>query len=212
MWCLERSTDKKFLFVAYFPSPASGRRDSIVKYEEFSNIFLNIKMIEMMTMNLKTNLLSTAVKEEIDHWLQKYPVDQRQSALLSALMLAQEENKGWLTTDLMDAVADYLQIPRIVAYEVANFYSLYDLEPVGKNKIYLCNNISCMLRGSEQIAKHLQNRLQIDFEQTTKDGKFTLKHAECLAACAGAPMMQVNKTYYENLTPEKVDEILAQYE
>lgn len=169
-------------------------------------------MTEATTIESKSNLLSQSVKTEIDHWLQKYPKEQRQSALLSALMLVQEENKGWLTTDLMDAVADYLRIPRIAAYEVANFYSLYDLEPVGKNKIYLCNNISCMLRGSNQIAKHLQDRLQIDFEQTTKDGKFTLKHAECLAACAGAPMMQVNKTYYENLTPEKVDEILAQYE
>lgn len=160
----------------------------------------------------KASLLSLKTREKIEHWLKKYPSKQRQSALLSSLMFAQEENNGWLTKDLMDAVADYLQIPRIAAYEAANFYSLYDLEPVGRHKIYLCTNISCFLRGSDKIADYLKKRLEIDFEGTTLDGRFTLKKAECLAACAGAPMMQVDKTYHLDLTPEKVDEILAQYE
>lgn len=155
-----------------------------------------------------TEILSEKICREIDHWTSKYPPERKQSAVLPALLAAQEENKGWLSTDILDAVADYLDMPRIAVYEVATFYSMYDLKPVGRHKIYLCTNVSCMLSGSKKIADHLKKRLGVRFGETTTDGKFTLKEAECLAACAGAPMFQIDKEYYENLTPEKVDEIL----
>lgn len=153
--------------------------------------------------------LSTDVTKEIDKILQKFPAKQRQSAIISALLLVQKRNKGWLTTELMDLVADYLQVDNIAVYEIAKFYSLFDLKPVGRHKIYVCTNLSCMLRGSEEILNYLQQKLAIDLNQTTSDGKFTLRAAECLAACGGAPMMQIDEEYHENLTPEKIDKILA---
>jgi len=100
-------------------------------------------------------------------------------------------------------------MPKIAVYEVASFYSMFDLQPVGRHKIYVCTNISCMLRNSDVIVEHLRSKLKIDFNQTTADRKFTLKSAECLGACGGAPMMQLDDTYHENLTPEKLDQILA---
>ena len=127
-------------------------------------------------------------------------------------MLVQKRNKGWLTTELMDLVADYLQIDRIIVYEVANFYSLFDLKPVGRHKIYVCTNLSCMLRGSEDVVNYLQEKLCVGLNQTTADGKFTLRAAECLAACGGAPMMQIDEEYHENLTPEKINKILMEIE
>lgn len=154
--------------------------------------------------------LSPEITQQIDKILAKFPHDQRQSAVISALMLVQKQNNGWLTTELMDLVADYIGMPKIAVYEVASFYTLFDLHPVGKHKIYLCTNISCMLRGSEDIAKYLQAKLQINFNETTADGKFTLKSAECMAACGGAPMMQLDDTYHEDLTYEKIDSILAE--
>lgn len=158
------------------------------------------------------SLLTEESRAEIDRWILKYPKDQKRSAVIAALHIAQAQNQGWLSEELMDAVAEYLELPRIAVYEVATFYSMYELKPVGKHKICVCTNISCMLRGSEKIVAHLQNRLGIGFGETTTDGKFTLKEAECMAACAGAPMMQVDKTYHENLTPEKIDQILQQLE
>lgn len=152
--------------------------------------------------------LSEAAIEQIEHWLAKYPKEQRQSALLPALHIVQDENKGFLTTELMDAVADYLGVPKIEVYGVATFYKMFDTEKVGKHKIAVCSSISCMLRGSEKIEHHLQERLGIKIGETTPDGRFTLKEAECLAACCNAPAMMVNKTYHEDLTCEKVDEIL----
>ena len=152
-------------------------------------------------------VLTEVEKKEIDHWIEKYPPDQKKSAVMSALRIVQE-HRGWLTPPAMDAVAAYLDMPPIAVYEVASFYSMYDLKPVGRNKIYVCTNISCMLCGCDKIVHHLQNRLRIQVGETTADGKFSLKAVECLAACAGAPMMQVNKTYHEHLTPEKVDAIL----
>jgi len=153
--------------------------------------------------------LSPAITKEIDKVLAKFPADQRQSAVISALMIVQKNNNGWLTTELMDLVAAYIGMPKIAVYEVASFYTLFDLQPVGRHKIYVCTNISCMLRDSDAIVAHLRSKLNIDFNQTTKDRKFTLKSAECLAACGGAPMMQIDDTYYENLTLEKVDQILS---
>ncbi len=153
--------------------------------------------------------LSDAVKAEIDYWLQKFPETQRQSALLAALHIVQDAHEGYLTDPLMAAVAEYIGISKIAVLEVASFYMMYDLKPTGKFKLYVCTNISCQLRGSDEIMHHLEKKLKIKPGQTTKDGRFTLKEFECLGACTGAPMMQINKDYHENLTPQKVDEILA---
>lgn len=152
--------------------------------------------------------LSEQVRAEIDQWICKYPADQRQSAVLPALLIVQKQNNGWLSTDLLNAVADYLGMPRVAVYEVATFYTMYELEPVGRYKIEICTNVSCMLTGCETIVKHLRNRLKIGFGETTPDGKFTLKETECLGACTNAPMFQLGQRYYENLTVEKVDKIL----
>jgi NADH-quinone oxidoreductase subunit E len=146
---------------------------------------------------------------EIDAWIAKYPPEQKQSAVMGALSIVQEANGGYLTTELMDAVAEYLEMAPIAVYEVATFYSMYELKPVGKHKICVCTNVSCMLCGSDDIVAHLKQKLNIGFGETTADNKFTLKEVECLGACGGAPMMQIGKTYYENLTSEKIDEILA---
>jgi len=165
----------------------------------------------MTTTATKESLLSPSIREQLDNWLEKFPADQKQSAVLIALHLVQDE-QGWVATEYMDAVADYLDMPKVAVYEVASFYSLYDLKPVGRNKLYVCNNISCMLCGSEKIITHIEQRLGIKMGQTTDDGKFTLKPAECLAACINAPVMQINDIYHENLTPERVDEILERVE
>ncbi|HHO68362.1 MAG TPA: NADH-quinone oxidoreductase subunit E [Gammaproteobacteria bacterium] len=149
------------------------------------------------------------VRARIDEWLKKYPADQKQSAVLAALQAAQESNGGWLTRELMDAVADYLGMPRVSVYEVGTFYSMLELEPVGRHMVSICTNISCMLCGADDIVAHIENKLGIRLGETTPDGRITLKkEEECLAACVGAPMMAVDGHYHENLTPEKVDRIL----
>ncbi|MBS0289338.1 MAG: NADH-quinone oxidoreductase subunit NuoE [Proteobacteria bacterium] len=153
--------------------------------------------------------MSQNARNHIDHWVQKYPKDQKQSAVIAALTFVQEENNGSLTNELIEAVAGYLGMPKIAVYEVATFYSMFELKPVGKYKICVCTNISCMLCGSQEIVDHLKVKLGINLGQTTPDGKFTLKSVECLAACCGAPAMQIGADYYENLTLQKVDEILA---
>ena len=155
-------------------------------------------------------MLSQDSLDEIELECAKYPTDRRQSAILAALRIAQDE-LGWLSNDTIEYVARLIGIPSVRAYEVATFYSMYHLEPVGKNVIYLCTNISCMLRGCDQIQHHIEDTLNIKMGETTEDGRFTLQEVECLCACAGAPMMQVNKDYHENLTPERVDEILQRY-
>lgn len=153
--------------------------------------------------------LSESVRQRIDQWLTKFPPDRKQSGVLYALRLVQEENAGFLTTELIGQVADYLEMPQSVAYEVATFYSMYDLKPQGKHRIDVCTNISCMLRGSDKIVQHLETRLGIKLGETTPDGRYTLREVECLAACVGAPALQWNdRDYYENLTPEKIDIIL----
>lgn len=157
----------------------------------------------------KADLLTEAAKTEIDAWLKKYPDDRKQSAVLCALQAAQHQNGGWVTRELMDAIADYLELPPVLVYEVGTFYSMIELEPVGRNMVALCTNISCMLCGAQGIVEHVENKLGIKLGETTPDGRITLKlEEECLAACAGGPMMTVNGHYYEQLTPEKVDEIL----
>ena len=153
-------------------------------------------------------MLSPESLAKIDKELAKYPAEHRQSAVMSALRIAQDE-LGWLSKDTITFVADYLHIPAIAALEVATFYNMYELEPVGQHKITVCTNISCMLRGSDEIVGHLENRLGIHLGETTADGKFTLKEGECMGCCGGAPLFHINnKRMCEYLTPEKVDEIL----
>jgi len=160
----------------------------------------------------KTGLLSEASRAEIDRWIAKYPPDRKQAAVMAALRIAQDQNGGWLSVDLIEAVAQYLEMPPIAAHEVATFYTMYDLKPVGRHKVCVCTNISCQLSGSARIMDHLRKKLGVKPGETTPGGKFTLKEVECLGACTGAPMMMVGKNYYENLTPEKVDEILDKLE
>ncbi|MGR8947476.1 MAG: NADH-quinone oxidoreductase subunit NuoE family protein [Gammaproteobacteria bacterium] len=158
-----------------------------------------------------SSILSAHAIEVIEHWLAKYPADQRQSAVLAALQEVQHENEGYLTTELMDAVADYLGMARIAVYEVASFYSMFETKEVGRHSVSICTNISCMLRGSDQIVEHVERSLGIKVGESTADGRIFLKREEeCLAACCGAPMMMVDHVYHENLTPSKVDEILAE--
>lgn len=155
-----------------------------------------------------TDKLSPGALAQIDKEIAKYPSEHKQSAVMAALRIAQEEH-GWLPVPVMDHIAEYLGMRPIQVYEVATFYSMYDLNPVGRHKICVCTNISCMLRGSDDVVAHLERKLGIKMGETTTDGKFTLKEVECLAACGGAPMFQIGKRYYENLTPQKIDEILA---
>lgn len=156
--------------------------------------------------------LSSSARAHIDAWLKKFPAEQKQSAIIAALTYVQDENGGWLTNELIEAVAAYLGMPKIAAYEVATFYSMFLLKPVGRHVINVCTNISCMLCGSKQIVNHLESRLGIGLGETTTDGKFTLRSVECLAACVGAPMIQIGRQYYENLTPDKIDAILSALE
>lgn len=155
-------------------------------------------------------MLSVEALAKIDRELTKYPADRRQAAVMSALRIAQAE-KGWLSKETIAFVADYLGIPAIAALEVASFYNMYELEPVGKYKLTVCTNISCMLRDSDVIVEHLQQKLGIGFNETTADGKFTLKEGECMGCCAGAPLLHVNNhRMCEYLTPEKVDALLEE--
>jgi NADH-quinone oxidoreductase subunit E len=156
----------------------------------------------------KLDLINTESKADIDNWIAKYPANQKQSAVMAALRIVQDQHGGFLTNDLIEAVAEYLDMQAIAVYEVATFYSMYELKPVGKHKICVCTNISCMLCGSDTIVNHLQKKLGIKFGETTADGKYTLKEVECLGACVNAPMLQIGNQYYENLTPEKVDQII----
>ncbi len=157
----------------------------------------------------KTALLNDHTREEIDGWVARFPEDRKRSAVLQSLSAAQHQNEGFLTTELMDAVAEYLDLPPMYVYEVASFYSIFETKPVARNNVAICTNISCMLMGSDSIVEHVENKLGIKMGESTADGRIYLKcEEECLAACAGGPMMQVNHVYHENLTPEKVDEIL----
>ena len=167
----------------------------------------------MSTEITETVVLTEDIKEKIDTWVAKFPVGKQRSAIIGSLHAVQEQNQGYLTPELMDAVADYLDQPRIYVYEVATFYSMFQTKPVGRNEIAICTNISCMLSGSDLIVQHIENRLNIKLGESTKDGNiFLKKEEECLAACTGAPMMMVNHKYIENLDIEKVNEILDKLE
>ena len=158
------------------------------------------------------DLLTLESRAEIDRWVAKYPPEWKQSAVMAALRVAQDQNGGWLTNELIEAVASYLEMPSVAAYEVATFYAMYELEPVGRHKICVCNSISCLLNGSEAIVEHLKNKLGVGLNEVTPDGKFSIKEVECLGACVNAPMFMIGKTYHENLTPEKIDRILDELE
>ncbi len=154
-------------------------------------------------------LLSAHVREEIEHWKARFPEDRQRSAVIGALHAVQHENGGYLTPELMDAVAEYLGLPNIQVYEVATFYSMFQTKPVGRHNVAICTNVSCMLRGADEIVEHVETRLGVKLGESTADGRIYLKREEeCLAACCGAPMMMVNHEYYENLTLDQVDDIL----
>ena len=153
--------------------------------------------------------LSAHVVEEIERWKARFPADQKRSAVIGALHAAQHENEGFLTTEIMNGVADYLGLPPIQVYEVATFYSMFQTRPVGRHNVAICTNVSCMLRGAEDIVSHVEQKLGIKLGESTADGRIYLKkEEECLAACCGAPMMMVDHKYYEDLTIEQVDAIL----
>jgi NADH-quinone oxidoreductase subunit E len=157
----------------------------------------------------KTALLSEETRHEIDHWVAKFPAGRQRSAVLAALRFAQEQNHGFLTTELMDAVAEYLALPPVQVYEVAAFYSMYETKPCGRHHVSICTNISCMLCGAEDIVAYAEKKLGIRTGESTPDGRIFLKREEeCLAACTGAPMMMVDHVFHENLTPEVVDRVL----
>jgi len=153
--------------------------------------------------------LSAHVKDEIEHWKARFPEDRQRSAVISALHAVQHENHGFVTAEQMNAVAEYLDLPTIQVYEVATFYSMFQTREVGRNEVAICTNVSCMLRGADDIVHHVENKLGIKLGESTEDGKIFLKtEEECIAACCGAPALMVNHKYYENLTKEMVDEIL----
>ncbi len=153
--------------------------------------------------------LTAETRRRIDHWTAKFPPDRQRSAVLQALTAAQDQNGGWLTRELITAVANYLDIPPAWAYEVASFYSLFHLQPTGRHKVAICTNISCWLCGAEDVVRHVEQRLGIGLGETTADGRITLvREEECLAGCVGAPMMIVDGHYHEHLTTAKVDQIL----
>lgn len=155
-------------------------------------------------------MLSQEAIKKIEYELTKYPADKPQAAVMSALRIVQME-RGWLSQESISEVANYLGIPEIAAMEVATFYNMYDLEPVGKYKLTVCTNISCMLRGSDEIVNHLRDKLGVGFNEVTPDGKFCLKEGECMGCCGGAPLLHVNNTeMHEFLTPEKVDALLKE--
>ena len=158
-------------------------------------------------------VLGERTRAHIDHWVAKFPPDRKRSALIQGLMAAQEQNGGWLSDELIAAVAKYLGLPPVWAYEVATFYSMFDLEPVGRHKVSICTNISCWLNGAEDLVAHVERKLGCSLGHSTADGRVKLvREEECLAACAGAPMMVVDGHYHENLTVEKVDKLLDELE
>lgn len=153
--------------------------------------------------------LSAHAREEIDGWVAKFPPDRKRSAVISALHVVQHENQGFLTAPLMDAVAAYLALPPILVYEVATFYSMFETKPCGRHHVSVCTNISCMLRGAQDVVDHVEKKLGIKTGESTPDGRIFLKREEeCLAACTGAPMMMIDHIFHENLTPETVDRLL----
>jgi NADH-quinone oxidoreductase subunit E len=157
----------------------------------------------------KLQLLAEETCREIDRWVARFPPGRQRSACIAALHAAQEQNHGYLTADLMDAVAEYLRLPPIQVYEVASFYSMFETRPCGRHHVSICTNISCWLNGADELVAHAEKKLGIRLNESTADGRIFLKREEeCLAACTGAPMMMVDHVFHEHLTPEKLDAVL----
>ena len=153
--------------------------------------------------------LTSDIKNKISSFKDKFPEGRQRSAIIEALHLVQHKNEGYLTPELLGEVAEVLDVPAMYVYEVATFYSMFSTKPVGRNNVAICTNISCMLRGADEVVDHVEKKLEIKIGESTSDGRIYLKkEEECLAACCGAPMMMVNHEYHEDLTPEKIDEIL----
>lgn len=178
--------------------------------KEFPSDFLG--RVGLARNNKTVTHLTAQDMQELDAWMSKFPEEKKASAVVPGLVQIQKNHGGWLEESLLEEVADYLKMPRIAVYEVATFYSMLELKPVGKHKICVCTSVSCMLRDSAKVVEHLEKRLGISLGETTSDGKFTLKEVECLAACAAAPMMQIGDVYHEDLTPQKIDNILDSLE
>lgn len=158
---------------------------------------------------MSEQVISEHVREVMDHWKTRFPEGRQRSAIIAALHAVQHENQGWLKPEQMNAVAEYLGLPSIYVYEVATFYSMFQTKPVGRHNVAICTNISCMLRGADDVVAHVEKKLGIRLGESTADGRIYLKkEEECLAACCGAPMMMVDHKYHENLTLDQVDEIL----
>ncbi|HET6599757.1 MAG TPA: NADH-quinone oxidoreductase subunit NuoE [Burkholderiaceae bacterium] len=155
-------------------------------------------------------MLTTDALKKIDREIAKYPPEQKQSAVMSAMIIAQDE-KGWLSTEVMDYVAQYLDMPPVAVYEVASFYSMYNLEQTGRHKLTVCTCLPCGLQGALEAADHLRAKLGIDFNETTADGRFTLKEGECMGACAMAPVVLVNnKKMHDYMSKEKLDKLIEE--
>jgi NADH-quinone oxidoreductase subunit E len=154
-------------------------------------------------------MLTEETLKTINHWLAKFPQDKKRSALIQSLMAAQVQNGGWITPELTEAVAEYLDLPPVWAHEIVSFYSMFDDQPVGRHKVNICTNISCWLRGAEELLAHAEKKLGVTLGETTQDQRISLiREEECLAGCCGAPMMVVDGHYHENLDIEKMDAIL----
>ena len=155
-------------------------------------------------------MLSDQIQSRINRELIKYPADQKQSAVMAALRFVQEE-KGWIATEDMADIAVYLGMPQMIVYEVATFYHMYNLKPMGKHMLTVCTNLPCMLSGSAETVAHLTNRLGIGFGEVTADGKFSMREGECMGACVDAPMFTINNNKLcGKLTADKIDQILAE--
>jgi len=153
-------------------------------------------------------MISNKAKKQIDIWIEKYPKGRQSSAVMEALRIVQSENNNTLTPELIQEVAVYLDMPSIAAHEVATFYENYNHKTMGRHIIRICHNISCMLNGSDDLVSHLESKLGVSAGSVTPDGLFCVKKVECLGACVGAPMFQIGDKYYENLTTDKVDDIV----
>ncbi|WP_295388918.1 NAD(P)H-dependent oxidoreductase subunit E [uncultured Thiodictyon sp.] len=156
----------------------------------------------------RATLFNAEIRAAIDAHLAKYPSEWKQSAVMPALTIVQDDNGGWLTRELMDDVAAYLDLPEVAVYEVASFYGMYDLKPTAKHKVCICNSISCMLNGSEDLIHHVEHKYQVKPGETTADGRFTFKEVECLGACRDAPVVLIGKTFHEKLSAASLDTLI----
>ena len=161
----------------------------------------------MATVNLTASMIL-----EIDEWLEKLPKNRKQSIIIQALHIVQKYNDGWLSMDLLDALAEYLKVSKINVYEIATFYNMFQSKPLGRYKICVCNNLSCMLCGSKVVSNHLRNKLNINFGEITSDGRFSLQEMECAAECDKSPVVAINDQKYSKVTTKHIDDILVNLE